>query len=104
MVSVSLAVASECKGTGVTVTVLCPGPTRTGFDRVAGLQGSRLFSGSVMPARDVALAGYRGMMQGKTEIIAGSRNRWSILLTRLAPRTMLADFAKRLNSDRSALQ
>ena len=30
------------------------------------------------------------MMAGKPEVIAGARNRWMILMTRLAPRSMLA--------------
>ena len=98
VVSFSLAVANELKGTGVTVTVLCPGPTRTEFGEAAGLGGTNLFRGATMSAEDAAREGYAAMMAGKTEWIAGARNRWMIRGTRLAPRTMLAAIARRLNS------
>jgi len=38
------------------------------------------------------------MMAGKAEWIAGVRNRWMIRGSRLAPRTILAAVARRLNS------
>jgi len=98
VVSLSLSIANELQGSGVSVTVLCPGPTRTEFDQAAGVGDSNLFKGPVMSAAAVAREGYAAMMAGKPELIAGARNRWMILLTRLAPRTMLARFTRRLNS------
>ena len=99
VVSFSHAIANEVKGTGVTVTVLCPGPTLTGFSEAAGISGSKLFEGAAMSAADVARDGYRAMMAGKAEVISGVRNRLMMLGTRLAPRTMLAGVARRLNSN-----
>jgi hypothetical protein len=98
VVSFSYAVANEVKGSGVTVTVLCPGATLTGFSEVAGNSGSKLFEGA-MSAEDVARDGYRAMMAGKVEVISGLRNRWMMLGTRFAPRTMLAGIARRLNTN-----
>lgn len=98
VVSFSLALAKEFEGTGISVTVLCPGPTNTEFVAAAGLTDSKLFRGSAMTARQVAEIGYRAMLAGRAEVIAGARNRWMMLLTRLAPRTLLASVAKRLNS------
>ena len=103
VVSFSEALAAEFVGTKLTVTVLCPGPTRTEFARAAGMGESRLFRGSAMEANEVARLGYRGMMAGKAEVIAGAGNRWSIFLARFAPRTMLAELAKRLNSNQPAV-
>ena len=40
-----------------------------------------------MTAAEVAREGYAAMMAGKPEVIAGARNRWMILSTRLAPRS-----------------
>jgi short-subunit dehydrogenase len=97
VVSFSLAVANELQGTGVSVTVLCPGPTRTEFDIAAGIRDSRLFNGPAMTAAAVAREGYAAMMAGKPEVIAGARNRWMMLFARLAPRSLLAGVARRLN-------
>jgi short-subunit dehydrogenase len=99
VVSFSEALSKEFEGTGVSITVLCPGPTRTEFDTAAGITDSKLFRGSAMTAKEVAQIGYRAMMAGEAEAIAGARNRGMILLTRLAPRTLLASIAKRLNSN-----
>jgi short-subunit dehydrogenase len=98
VVSFSHAVANELEGTGVTVTVLCPGPTRTEFGAVAGVGDTNLFRGASMSATDAAREGYAAMLAGKPEWIAGARNRWMIRGTRVAPRTMLAAIARRLNS------
>jgi uncharacterized protein len=97
LVSFSHAVASEVKGSGVTVTVLCPGPTRTEFEEAAGVEGSKLFQGDVMSAEAVARIGYDAMMAGKAEVIAGTRNRWMMLGARLAPRSMLAEITRGKN-------
>jgi short-subunit dehydrogenase len=96
--SFSLAIASELQGTRVTLTVLCPGVTRTNFFQAAGTGNSNLLKGSSMSAAEVAREGYAAMMAGKAEVIAGSRNRWMIWGTRFAPRRMLAGIARRLNS------
>ena len=99
VVSFSHALANETRGSGVTVTALCPGPTNTGFQRAAGIGRSELFKGRVMSAADVAHQGYEAMMEGRPEIIAGAYNRWMIWSTRFAPRTMVANITRRLNSD-----
>ena len=104
VVSFSLAVANELAGTGLTVTVLCPGATRTEFDKGAGISGSRLFEGPVMTAAEVARQGYAAMLAGKPEVIAGARNRWMMRMARLAPRTMQAAMTRRLNSSPHGVQ
>ena len=96
--SLTLAIAAELEGTGVTATALCPGPTASEFSRVAGNDRSKLFRGAVMSAADVAREGFDAMMAGKPEIIAGSRNRWMIWGARFAPRKMLTAMTKKLNS------
>ena len=96
--SFSEAIGEEAAGTGVTVTVLCPGPTETGFAQAAGVAGSNLFRGPVMTAAQVAREGYTAMMKGQREAIAGSRNRWLMRGVPFAPRRMLAKFTRRLNS------
>lgn len=82
----SEAIAFELKGAGVTVTALCPGPTETGFQARAALDNVRLFHMGVMNAKDVAEAGYRGMLAGKTLVIPGMKNKIGMQSLRLAPR------------------
>jgi short-subunit dehydrogenase len=100
VISLSEAIANEVKGSGVTVTVLCPGPTNTGFASAAGVTESNLFRGATMSAEAVAREGYRAMMAGKAEHVAGTRNRWMMRGTRMAPRMMVAQIVRGLNSKR----
>ncbi len=97
LLSFSHAIANEVKGTGVTVTALCPGPTSTEFARNAGNPESPLFKGPVMDAATVAKEGFDAMMAGKPEIIAGARNRWMMRGARLLPFSTLAATTRRLN-------
>jgi uncharacterized protein len=85
----SEALANELQKSGVTVTCLCPGATKTGFAKQAGNDRSRLFASlRPMGAKTVARAGYRGLMKGKTLVIPGVRNWLPVELWRLAPRKM----------------
>lgn len=87
VLSFSEAIADEARGTGVTVTALCPGPTDTGFRAAAGMKKSMLFSKHLnLPAGIVARQGYDGMKKGKTIVIPGFRNRLVATLVRFAPR------------------
>jgi len=95
VLSFSEALANELEGTGVTVTTLCPGPTRTGFQQRGAMGDSRLFRGQIADARSVALAGYRGLMAGKPLVIPGFRNKLIPLVVRLSPRSVMARVVRR---------
>ncbi len=97
VVSFSHAVANELSGSGVTMTVLCPGPTDTPFKETAGIGNSSLFKGPVMSAADVARIGYKAMMAGKVEVVPGGRNRIIASGAGLVPRPKLAGIARKLN-------
>lgn len=87
VVSFSEAIANELKGTGITVTALCPGPTRTSFALEAGMVQSNLFSGpNVMDPAPVAAAGYRAMMGDRALVIPGFGNKLLIFSIRTSPR------------------
>jgi short-subunit dehydrogenase len=93
VLSLSLALREELRGTGVTVTALCPGPTPTRFQATAGLAeagGSRLLRTGAQP---VALAGYRGLMRGAGVVVPGAANRLVALGCRFIPRTVAARLA-----------
>jgi short-subunit dehydrogenase len=100
VLSFSEALANEVESTGVTVTALCPGPTRTEFAQAAGITDSDLFHGPTMGAPEVARIGYDAMMAGKSSVIAGARNRWMIRGTRLVPRSFVAAQTRKLNLGR----
>lgn len=90
VLSFSEALTRELKGTGVSVTTLCPGPTDTGFASAAGLGKSLLHR--LLPAAtsaEVAKAGYKAMLIGKAVVIPGFMNKMSALTPRFSPRSMV---------------
>lgn len=101
VLSFSEALANECEGMGVTVTVLCPGPTETGFVAAAGMEESKLFDRGAMTARDVAEAGYRGMLDGKTIVIPGLRNAFVARAVGFMPRGLVTKVVRGIQEKRS---
>jgi uncharacterized protein len=97
VLSFSEAIAEELKGTGVTVSACCPGPTATNFVAAAGMEGARLFGRSVMSAEAVARLGHRAFRRGKFVAVTGFRNRALAFSTRMAPRGLVRKVAKYLN-------
>ncbi len=72
VLSFTRGLAIELRGSGVTATALCPGPTRSSFEKDSGAGRTRLyrwFPG--VSAQAVAEAGYRGMMSGRRVVIPG---------------------------------
>jgi len=102
VISFSEALAEELSGTGVTVTALCPGPTATGFQRRAGLEDSKLFSGmlQVADAAAVARAGYEGFRAGKRIVIPGLINKLGVQSIRVSPRALITKMVKRMQERR----
>ncbi|MGN1098433.1 MAG: SDR family NAD(P)-dependent oxidoreductase [Clostridia bacterium] len=79
----------ELKGTGVTVTALCPGPTRTGFEKAANLKNSRLFKNlKTASAKQVAEYGYKKLMKNKVIAVQGIANKALICASKFAPRRL----------------
>jgi len=96
VLSFSEAIAEEVKGTGVTVTALCPGATESGFQQRAGMEDSKLVSGRQLhTAASVARAGYDAMMKGKTVEVPGLSNKMVPLFARLSPRRLVPAVVKR---------
>jgi hypothetical protein len=85
--------SAELRGSGVTVTTLCPGPTHTGFERRLGTN-SGIFSSGIPVSRsmDVANYGYSSLMRGKRVAIHGWFNRVLTLLSAITPRGMVLFF------------
>jgi short-subunit dehydrogenase len=88
--------AHELEGTGVTITTLCPPPTRSGFQAIARMEASRLVKGKALYSPDViARAGYAGMIAGRRVVIPGFLNWLSVRLAPLVPRRRLAAYVAR---------
>ena len=97
------AIGYELHGTGVTVTVLCPGATTTNFQQVAKMSDLPFFSNSgpqVMSAAVVARLGYRGLKTGQRVVITGLLNRIIALGGRFAPHPISLPVTKALMSRR----
>lgn len=100
VLSFSEAIAEELRDTGVTVTTLCPGPTRTEFADVAKMGKSKLFkSAAVMDAAPVAEAGYEGLMAGKRIVVPGIANRMMIQSLRVSPRSLVTKIVRRVQEE-----
>jgi short-subunit dehydrogenase len=71
VLSLGEALAYELRGTGVSVTTLCPGATATSFFRVAGADHSLMARRlrRMMRAEDVARLGYRGLAAGRRVVV-----------------------------------
>ena len=95
--SFSEAVAEEVKGTGVTVTGLCPGPTATGFEKNAGMGANSTMFRNAASAEDVARAGYRAMQKGKVLYYHGAFTKCMNIGARLLPRSISRKFAAKMN-------
>lgn len=93
--SFSCALAEELKGTGVSVTALCPGTTRTEFFTRARMRIARRWP--MMDARKVAEIGFRGLMQGKRVVIPGIANKIASALARRAPTGLTSAIIARMH-------
>lgn len=91
------AIAHELRGTRVTATVHCPGPTITGFGEIAGNGKTLLFRAGAATAESVARDAYRAMHAGKVIRIHGLLNRLSAFVVQLSPRRWVRRVVARLN-------
>ncbi|CRK82210.1 SDR family NAD(P)-dependent oxidoreductase [Neobacillus massiliamazoniensis] len=93
VLSFSEALVEELAGSSVTVTTLCPGPTKTNFGSVANVEGTKMFS-QAMASDIVAKKGYEAMMSGKRVIVTGAFNKAGTLGAKFMPRSLTAKIAK----------
>jgi short-subunit dehydrogenase len=101
VLSFSEALAEEAKGSGVTVTALCPGPTETNFEnRASAGAGINVFQnfGKLPTARQVAEYGWESMMKGKTVAVHGKKFRWLLFFIRFLPRKMVVHMTSKMQA------
>ncbi len=95
----SEAMAVELEGTGVTVTVHCPGPTKSEFGALAGNDKSVAFKRMPpVPAAAVAAHAWRSTTAGKVIAVHGLMNRVAATTVSFAPRSLVRRVTARLNA------
>ncbi len=103
VLSLSEALSSELKGTGVTVTALCPGPVRTAFFDRAAMEDVRLIHMlQIMTAEQVARIGLSAMNAGKRVAVAGFMNKLGAAMAPLTPRAILLPMVKYMQTAKKA--
>lgn len=99
--SLSEAVAYELRGTGVTVTCVCPGPTSTGFAKAARMSGRNFFTMTrPASARSLARYAYRRMNAGATLAYHGPLTKAGAFAERALPRALTRRIAAFMNGGR----
>jgi short-subunit dehydrogenase len=88
VLSLSEALHEECRGRGVTITALCPGPTATEFAARADLEKSKLMKGA-MSAADVAAQAVAGYEAGRAIVVTGAANKLGTLMVKFVPRALV---------------
>ena len=106
ILSFSEAIANELKGTGVTVTALCPGQTKTAFQTVVANTSfqeldsdsscKNKFDYNMACPKGVAKYGYAAMLKGKTVAIPGRFNKFLATLSRFVPRKMTTSIVRKI--------
>jgi short-subunit dehydrogenase len=86
VLSFTEALSEELLGAGLSISVLCPGPTESNFGNVARGEKVRKMQTSKMSAEAVAAHGHRAFRNGKVIAIPGAQNKLFIFLNRFAPR------------------
>ncbi|MEH2069117.1 MAG: SDR family oxidoreductase [Nostoc sp.] len=101
ILSFSEAIANELEGTGVTVTVLCPGSTESAFHQRTGMANSKMLkSKRMMDAQTVAEIGYRGLMKGKIIVIPGFINKLLAKIVRFVPRKIVTKIVRNMQEEK----
>jgi short-subunit dehydrogenase len=90
VLSLGEAIGYELRGTGVTLSVLCPGGTDTEFAKVANSTEMKLHKNPMMPrmaAAEVARQGYAALKTGRAVLVTGWFNKTGAFLNRITPRS-----------------
>jgi short-subunit dehydrogenase len=92
------ALHEELRGTGVTVTAVCPGPVRTEFGESGGFGGAddKIPGVLWLDAQKVARDAVQGLEKGDRMVVPGALNRVAALYGRHLPRSLLLPLARRV--------
>jgi short-subunit dehydrogenase len=93
VLSLSEALHEEVRKSGVKVSALCPGPTRTEFGEVAGFRSNGTINKLSMDSEDVVRQGLDALDRNKAVEITGTLNSAVAFSTRFAPRSLVRKIA-----------
>ena len=98
VLSFSEAIRTELRGTGVTVTAVCPGPVRTEFPEVAGIGGveDRTPSAVWMSPDEIAQHAVDGALHDRRVVVPGALNRATALAGQHSPRALALPLISRI--------
>ena len=100
VLSFSEAVDNEVRDKGISITVLCPGATESGFQSAASMEENPLVKGKKLPSsKVVAEYGYAAMMKGKTVAIHGTMNYIMANAVRFIPRSIAVKITRKIMGD-----
>ena len=102
--SFSFALRNELKDSGVTVSVLMPGATDTEFFARADMLDTKVGSGKKDDPADVAKVGFKAMMDGEGDVVAGLKNKIQATVANVTPASVLAEMHRKQAEPGSAKQ
>jgi len=91
VMSFSKAIAVETRDTGIDISVLCPGPTKTDF--LAKASENKIHTvkfNKSAAAHDVALYGYNAIMKNKAVAIPGITNKLLVFISKFIPEKIIS--------------
>lgn len=95
VLSLTEAISIEIKGTGVTISALCPGPTNTEFASNAHLERTSFVKAFKKTSpKDVAEYGYKQLMAGKVVAVPGALNKVAVVAAQVMPRALVRHCVK----------
>jgi len=102
VLSFTEAVAFETRESGLRVTTLCPGATRTEFFKVVGTEGARV--GDYQTPEQVVATAMRALDARRTppSVVSGSRNAVTAVMARIMPRSIVIPMTGRLMAQRAS--
>lgn len=96
VLSFSEALVDELSDSPITVTTLCPGPTKTNFNSTANSKENKIF-GIIMDSEFVAKKGYKALMSGRRVSIPGVLNKLGAFGVKLIPRSIASKLSKSIS-------
>lgn len=107
VLSLSEAVREEVRGSGVSITALCPGPVQTGFQQVAGVTHAHSASRSEalrrklsdLSADQVAGIGLKALFAGRPVVVPGPANLGQAVFPKFLPRRMVPRIVAAVQGD-----